>query len=466
MELLNEVETFLDNHFESLDNRRFLVAVSGGPDSMALVDLLDRLKDSRGVEIGVAHVNYRMHRHADRAESTVRQWCEEAEVPYIGLSLLDPTNIEKNREGVEGMFRRVRYEFFAERAREGNYDGVCLAHHADDRVETVLLNLGRGTGLHGMAGISPVTEFHGTQLIRPLLSHRKSRLEQYVDERDLDVVGDPTNEETAFTRNRIRHEVLPAWEDVQSNPSDSINRVSRQAERENDFWDQYVRREISCRTWPAEIQVNRESFREAHRAVQDRFLHWLPRQLTGHVTGWDRTNFRTLRELFSGRSGRRIDLPGPLRAVVEFDRVAVYRVGDLDEHDFPFTPLGGDRWSRQMGIGSVVVSDWNTDSDLDHGSRVDLSQQTLTRVRRWRPGDQIYCAGEWLSLKSVFQENRVPKRARHRWPVVEGMGELLVLPGLAVSDCVASESGSDLVGFQPNHPAFLPTEKLDTNDTE
>ena len=190
-------------------------AVSGGPDSMALLHGLHALNTlrRRGWRLHVAHLD-----HALRAESAADAACVRAAAKSLGLSCtmrrIDVAAKARSAgETVEEAGRRLRYEFLEATARKTGAAVVAVAHHADDQAETVLHHIVRGTGLRGLAGMPrrrPIRESSAIMLIRPLLGFRRTELLTYLDGQELAYRVDATNEDTrSATRNRIRHEIMP-----------------------------------------------------------------------------------------------------------------------------------------------------------------------------------------------------------------------------------------------------------------
>ena len=201
-----------------------LLALSGGADSRALFHMLL----SYGAPLTVAHVD-----HGIRGEDAVRDslFCQklahEAGVPFYLLKENVPSLAEKNRLGIEEQARAVRYGFFEKIMREHNIPILATAHNADDNAETLLFRMARGTGLSGMCGIAPSRSFGDGVLIRPLLSVSKKQILDYCDQHQLGYVTDVTNSDVKYTRNRIRHRILPELTEVNSEALSHISSLCR-----------------------------------------------------------------------------------------------------------------------------------------------------------------------------------------------------------------------------------------------
>ncbi len=193
-----------------------LLAVSGGRDSMCLADLTLR----SGRPFAVAHVNFHLRgADSDADEELVRSWCAARAVPFHVQSFDTVSYAAREGLSIEMAARRLRYRWFGALCASEGYAAVAVAHHAQDNVETLILNLLRGTGLRGVCGMDPVGELPdsdqtGIPLIRPLLGFSREQIQQYVQTEQVPYREDATNAETQYKRNRIRHEVLPVFEQI------------------------------------------------------------------------------------------------------------------------------------------------------------------------------------------------------------------------------------------------------------
>lgn len=200
-----------------------LLAVSGGIDSICLASLF--LNSSAGRRFAVAHCNFHLRgEDSDSDEALVVAWCGRNGVRYHKADFDTEQYASAHNVSIEMAARELRYDWFASLCKDNGYYGVAVAHNANDNVETLILNLLRGTGLRGVTGMQvetvvPVTrdELSGVRLLRPMLSFSRKQIEEYVAANSLEYHDDRTNAETVYKRNRIRHLVFPVFESL--NPS-------------------------------------------------------------------------------------------------------------------------------------------------------------------------------------------------------------------------------------------------------
>lgn len=188
-----------------------LVAVSGGPDSVALLRVLLAVRPAAKSALHVAHFNHRLRgTDADADEAFVRQLCGDHDLPYYAGHAEQRLATPVGGDGVEAAARRARYGFFRQAADRVGARFLATAHTADDQAETVLHHILRGTGISGLAGIRPVRRLsHATTLIRPLLAVRRQLIIAYLESIGQAYRIDRSNDDTRFTRNRIRHGLMP-----------------------------------------------------------------------------------------------------------------------------------------------------------------------------------------------------------------------------------------------------------------
>lgn len=217
--MLNKVKNYISEH-KLLDNRKlYVVALSGGADSVALLLLLDEM----GYKIHAAHCNFHLRgEESDRDERFCEMLCSQKKIPFHRIHFDTFAYAEVHHVSIEMAARELRYHYFEQLRNDIGAEGICVAHHRDDSVETVLLNIVRGTGLRGLCGIQP----RNGNILRPLLGISRQEIEDFLCNRGQDYVTDSTNLQDEVQRNMIRLHVLPVLRRINPAVSENIQKLS------------------------------------------------------------------------------------------------------------------------------------------------------------------------------------------------------------------------------------------------
>jgi tRNA(Ile)-lysidine synthase len=409
---------------------RVLVALSGGGDSTALLHLLLFARALPPLQVVAAHVNHAMRPGADSDEAWVRGLCRGWGVELLSVRLHPPPSTEAGA-------RRLRYEALEQFRRESDSDLVVTAHHADDQAETVLFRALRGAGPGGLRGIR---ERRPPHVVRPLLPFAREELEAYATSVGLRVLADPSNLDPRWTRNRIRHELIPLARSIVPGAVESLARLAELTDEREEGWEKVLdaaeERVVTERS-AGRLAVARGAFLAYHSAVQTGLLRrWI--RTFGGPPGEAATRL-ALDVASSGPSGRRVMLPGGALFQREFDRLLLLRPQGVVAAERPVelsapaggsgvALLGGRRWRVSWGTGDGIGSGvgWEWERFTLSGLRFPLT------LRGRRPGDRIRLEGGTRKLKKVVMEARVPRWERDGLPVlVDREGEVLWVPGVA-----------------------------------
>ena len=221
------IEDACKNALKALENKqvdRVYLAYSGGLDSTVLLHAFGTLLVSKNIELTALHANHGLQKQSDEWQFHCEKVCQQLgfELRSIKLDIDDELLV---RKGPEAAARKARYQWFMTEI-DGAHAALATAHHRDDQAETVLLNLLRGSGIAGLAGISEHSERNGVTLLRPFLPVSKALIEEYAQTHKLKWVEDPSNRSSEFLRNRVRHELLPLLEDARKGAQVNLIRLA------------------------------------------------------------------------------------------------------------------------------------------------------------------------------------------------------------------------------------------------
>ena len=222
-------------------NDKVVIGVSGGPDSMTLLNILNNLKEKIEIEIYVAHINHMIREEADEETEYVKEFCERIGVSFFFKRVDVESEAEKLKIGTEEAGRNIRYEFFIEVANKVGANKIATAHNSNDNAETVLMNIIRGSSISGLKGIEKVRD---EKFIRPIIECNRDEIEEYCKINNLNPKYDKSNLENIYTRNKIRNMLIPfIKKEFNPNIIEGINRLSSIAYEEEQFINKIVEKE-------------------------------------------------------------------------------------------------------------------------------------------------------------------------------------------------------------------------------
>ena len=263
---------------------KIVVAVSGGPDSMCLLDTLYRLKDELEFSILVAHVNHGIRIESDLEKEYVEKYCKERNIPFFYLKVDVPKLSKEKKISEETCGRMVRYDFFEKVRLENNADLIAVAHNLNDNIETILLNQIRGCGLKGLIGM----DFKFNNIIRPLLTIEKKDILVYNNELELHPCFDKTNEEDIYLRNKIRLQLIPYLKELNPNFVTNISRMRNILKEDNDFIEEYtniVFDKVIIKIDNSKIVFDFSKFMNEHKSIQKRIIRKIIEKKISNLDG-------------------------------------------------------------------------------------------------------------------------------------------------------------------------------------
>lgn len=415
-----------------------VAGVSGGADSVCLLRLLCSMRREWDLEPVAVHVNHGI-RGRDAAEDMeyVRRLCREWDVKLFCFEEDVPSAAAREGLSLEEAGRNVRYRLFEQVRRQTGCHRIAVGHHMDDLAETVLMNLARGSGLRGLAGLSSKRE----RIIRPLLCVRKSEIEEWLTAQGISWRIDSTNGEDAYLRNRIRGRLLPqltadcneraiehiaaAARDIQeadaylSGEADRLL-ASRKAESGG------LREELQRLLSPAAAELDRELLNSQPHILSVYMLRQRLKELDAGLKDISRIHLEQILELSKGQSGKCLDLPGGVRALVSGGRIRLERKGQ---------PSDGVVFSAAFDIFS-----YNNDKKVPQNCCVNwfdydrIADSLLLRCRQ--PGDRICVAagGAHKKVKEYLINAGMPVEVRGKWPLLAMGSRVIWIPGYRMDE--------------------------------
>ena len=412
-----------------------LICVSGGADSMCLLEVLRHISYESGFTIAVAHYNHELRGdESDRDETFVMEICEEHGIPfYSGRG--DVANFAKKRGlGIEEAARDMRYEFFFDTAEKVGAEKIATAHTMDDNAETMLINLARGAGANGMSGIPPVRD----AVIRPLLRVSRDEVMAFIAEREILYVEDSTNDLDVFTRNKVRHAIIPLLKEINPRFNEAAGTAAELFRADeifiSDIADLFI---LECCVG---LTADAADLAVLPFSVSSRVI----RKLYGGNLSF--SHVKDVLGLCAGDNpSASLSLPGMV-VYREYDRVIFDTKQDEDDEEFApvFPTVGNSSIILGLGLKITCKSVTNNDNICELGINTSFTSFLFKSadicgkiaVRSRREGDSIRFKGQsgTKTLKKLFIEKRIPVRKRNLIPVISDDIGVLGIYGLGVGD--------------------------------
>ena len=289
-----------------------VVGVSGGPDSMALLNVLINLNNNNlSYKIIVAHVNHGIRKEADEETKFVEEFCQKNNIQCFIKKENVNELAKQNKIGTEEAGRNLRYSFFEEVAIKNNANKIATAHTANDNAETVLMNIIRGSGTSGLKGIEPKRD---NKFIRPLIECTRAEIEKYCEEKNLNPKEDKNNKENIYTRNKIRNQLIPALEEFNPSIISSLNRMSEIAREENEYLNKQVENAykdmlISENINEKLIELDLKKFNNEETVIKNRLVLYTINKLQGSSQNIEKININDIIKLCKNNIGNKYLTP-------------------------------------------------------------------------------------------------------------------------------------------------------------
>ena len=472
------------------------VAVSGGADSVALLRVLLELRAELGLVLSVVHLNHCLRgSESDGDEQFVRELAAFHDLPFFSVRRDVSAYATEKKLSVEAAARELRYQYFEELLRKGEFNKLATAHTLDDQAETVLLRLLRGSGLRGLSAVRPrllvkdVAEQVCGAIIRPLLSTRRERAVAYLAELGQEWHEDATNKNLQYTRNRVRHVLVPLLE-KEFNPAatEKLAELAEIARGEEEFWDQERNRlfgsivTLKRPAWlPTPFYVPLAPAQDGQKPedLDPPLLQKLKQP--GPMIGDFALNLDKLRALPLGAQRRLLQSLESFGMPMDFLHIdRLVRLASSDENSeseirlpwgwravrtakelLIFTPdlRTEDRiacdYEYQFRVpGSITVWENGVVLDAQFASAGERYNHLLDRrfaeglvVRNWRPGDRFWPANskEPKKIKEILQDRHITGDEKKAWPVIASGEDVVWLRGFGVRRDLQTENGAGIL---------------------
>jgi len=419
---------------------KIIVAVSGGVDSIVLLDLLAKEQEAFGLTLIVGHFNHQLRGdESDGDEQYVAQRARHYGFEWYVERAQTAEYAKHNRMGIQEAARALRYEFFEKLLISSGFDKVATAHHADDNAETILLNLFRGAGVQGLSGIPVYRE--DRKIIRPMLFAERKEVEMYAQEEQLQFRTDSSNEKDQYTRNFIRHNILPLVKD-QVNPN-TVQTLHRTAElfRELEAFLTYTARQnfdlMVLKKTNEEMHLSIPRLRSNPTLIQQYIVMLAGEKFTHRSLEYEQVN--AILDLTEGLTGSWVSISKEYVVFRDRENLVMRKTEPAREFKIAVQPNARYEFDR-FRFSTEILDEKNlkingaTSAEYVDADRLQSGELIL---RTWSEGDSFVPLGMKTKKKisDFFVDAKIPIYEKHEIPILETKdGEVVWVCGQRIDD--------------------------------
>jgi len=452
-EFVHKIRDAITRHNMLAPGERVLIAVSGGPDSMALMHAMDELRDVLSIEVFVAHFDHGLRPESPQDAEFVKEAAEGRGLEFVS----ERAELSRMPGNIQSLARNARYGFLRMTATRLGCGKVATGHTMDDQAETYLMREIRGSGTGGLKSIPPVRDV----FIRPLIQTTRADIIEYLASRGIKYLTDPTNRKPVYLRNRVRMELLPLIEVINPNAVETLAREADIALVEDSYMDAVARDafdDAAIGTGKGGVSLDAGTLLSMHPAVRRRVIREAVLRVKGDLLGVTYGHVMDVEILLeAGHTGKGLDLPGGVRFELSYDRAVFSKNIEQSPYEYTLT-VPGVTHVPEAGIN--LFAEHSAAGGAANGREsalVDMDMLTgPLSVRSRKPGDRFRPAGMdgKKKLKDYFMEIKLPVRERDTAPLLVSGEEIVWVVGHRQDGRFVARSGSVNVlriFFEPEH---------------
>ena len=414
------------------ENENVVCAISGGPDSMCLLDLLVKLKNKYKFNIVCAHVNHNMRIESDEEEVFVKKYCLDNDVIFEYMKI---TNY--NDDNFHACARNIRYDFFETLIKKYNSKFLFTAHHGDDLMETVLMRIMRGSTLKGYGGFSRISNKNNYKVVRPLITLTKKEIEEYDIENNIPYAIDKSNFKDVYTRNRYRKYILPKLKDENKNAHIKFYNFSEYLIEAGNYFEKLSKNICD------EIYVNKKldiiKFKSYEHIIQIYIIYNILESI--YKDNIDKINSKhvyNIINLINNKNNGYISLPNK-KGIKEYN---YFYIRDLNKNNY-IDLIIKDKVNLPNGKSIEIVNNSNqTDNFVIYLNSSDILLPLHIRYRKNGDKMKVKNMNNYKKINDIFINEKIPRDERDTYPiVVDSKNEIIWLPGLKKSHFDSQKSG-------------------------
>ena len=404
------------------NNQTIIAAISGGPDSVVLLNLLLQVKKEKNLKIVCAHVNHKLRKESANEAQMIKNYCQKNNV------IFEYMEINEYKGNTENYARKKRYEFFEKLIKKYSSPFLLTAHHGDDLVETIIMRLIRGSSLKGYGGFSEITDKKDYKIYRPLITKTKSELLTYAEKHRLPYANDKTNNSDKYTRNRIRKYILPKLKEENKNVHLKFLEFN-QTIAENETYFQNLINKIIPKIYHNN-KLNIKEFLKEEPLIRKKIIQYILYDIYQNKINQinDKHVNNILSTVKSKKSNSKINLPNNKIFVKSYNSAWIEENKNISEYDFILNK------KIELPNNDIVEIIQSTSDNSNYITKINSKDIKMPiHIRTKQTGDKLILKGSnnTKKIKDIFINEKIPITERQTWPVVtDDNNEIIWLPGL------------------------------------
>ncbi len=404
------------------NNSNIVIATSGGPDSMVLLNLLSTIKKEKNLKLICAHVNHKLRNESAKEAKMVKQYCQKNNIIFEYMT------IDKYEGNTENYAREKRYEFFETLIRKYSSSYLLTAHHGDDLTETIIMRIIRGSSLKGYAAFSEITEKKDYKIYRPLITKTKKQLLMYAKTHHIPFALDKTNDSDKYTRNRIRKYILPKLKEENPNVHLKFLHFSTTILETEKYIENQLKKIMP--NLYKNNKLNLDLFLKEELIIQKKIIQYLLEKAYQNKINLikDIHVENILDILKNNKPNLKINLPNNKIFVKSYNYAWIEENQNIEKYNLIL------KNKLNLPNGDIIEIINKTHDNSNYTTKLNSQDLKLPlHIRTKKPGDKIILKGsnQTKKLKDIFINEKISLKERKTWPVVTDDNEQIIwLPGL------------------------------------
>ena len=422
---MNEIS--IDEKFKFKTGDTIVVGCSTGPDSMALMDMLVKIRDKYQLYLICAHVNHNVRKESYDEAIFMQDYCVKNKVIFESMVIEHYGDDNFHNEA-----RNIRYNFFEEVVKKYKANYLMTAHHGDDLIETILMRLVRGSNLEGYSGFREIVDMGTYKIVRPLISFTKKELEDYDINNNVPYYIDSSNSSSKYTRNRYRKNILPYLKDEDKNVHLKFLKFSKSLNEANKFIESFI--QDALKRIVNDNKINIDLFLKEDSFIQREILyHFLNEYYQDDLILLNDKHIDLIINIFnSKKSNSFINLPNEVIGIRKYNTFSLIKeVDEISNYEIEF-----DKYVLLPNNHSIeMISDTSDNSNnICRLNSEDIVLPLIVRSRKIGDRMQIKGLNGSQKVKDIFIDKKISLSDRDVWPIVlDSMGNIVWIPGIKKS---------------------------------